>query len=314
MAEQASLPFHSFAFTLIEDGRPRTALRLTAVDVGERAGNGGASAGAGVGAGAGAGADESFGMYELHVEKGSAANPSSQFTRKVPVEVAQRLRDSLQEIGVFNWAEEYGEGADAGDGAGAGADAGNGGLHRRWTVTTVFKKDVFSVASKGRGVVPPGFDDMLEELYRLDFPRPKSSKGQAGQGGAPGLGSIIGASGFRGAGGLSAGDLGAFSSYGSKLGGGQGFPGAPFMSGLGDGSGADFSQIADALQKNGFPDFDASDMGDLLAEVGSNPQALQDRMREEFRHMSPDEQNRMLDALASTGMASRAWWERFLRG
>ena len=100
MTDQKTLPFQSFAFTLIEDRRPRTAFRMTAVD---------------------------GGMYELHVEKGSAANPVSQFTRTVPLEVAQRLKDALQDIGVFGWAEEYGN--------------ASGGVSRRWNVNTVFKEE-----------------------------------------------------------------------------------------------------------------------------------------------------------------------------
>lgn len=269
MSERSSLPFYSFSFTLIDDRRPRAALRLLVVD--EDRDKGGVEGG---------------GMYELHVEKGSAANPASQFTREVPCEVAQRLKDSLQDIGVFGWSESYGN--------------AEGLPGRRWTISTVFKRGVFEVSSKGGSQVPAGFDRMLEELYRLDFPRPAKQT----QTDVPkGMGSIIGASGMRGIGGLNAGDLGAYSATG--------------FAGHGDaGIGGDmgFSQLADMMQGNGLPDMDASKMRDLLAEMQRNPQALQQRMRDEFRHMSPDEQNRMLDALASMGTASRAWWERFLRG
>ena len=87
------------------------------------------------------------GMYELHVERGSAANPSSQFTREAPVATAQGLKDALQEIGVFAWDESYP------DLPGAPA--------RRWTLSTVFKKDVFSVSSKGGSDVPVIADAML---------------------------------------------------------------------------------------------------------------------------------------------------------
>ena len=131
MPEDKPLPFHSFNFTLIADKRPRTAFRLKAVE---------------------------GGMYELHVEKGSASNPTSQFTREVPVDVVQRLKDALQEIGVFGWDESYGDAKAPGS--------------RRWTVNTVFKEGVFSISSKGGSDAPAGFDAMLEELYRLDFPRP----------------------------------------------------------------------------------------------------------------------------------------------
>jgi hypothetical protein len=51
-----------------------------------------------------------------------------------------------------------------------------------------------------------------------------------------------------------------------------------------------------------------------LEQARSDPYALQARMRDEFKHLPPDEQEKLLDALASAGGASRAWWERFLRG
>ena len=65
MSEEKSLPFESFSFTLLENKRPRVSFRLIAAE------------------------DE---MYELRVQKGSASNPSMQFTRSVPLSVAQRLR------------------------------------------------------------------------------------------------------------------------------------------------------------------------------------------------------------------------------
>jgi len=221
------LPFASFSFSLVEDKRPRVALRLSACE---------------------------GGMYELHVEKGSASNPISQFTRQIPLEVAQRLKDSLQDIGVFAWEESYGDAAAPGS--------------RRWSVTMVFKEGVFSVASRGGSDVPAGFDQMLEELYRLDFPRPDAPKSNS----------------------------------------------TPRTSPSFDGMGVDFSQMGDLMKGSGLDGIDPSELFGLLEQARSNPYALQDRMREEFRHLSPDEQNQMLDALASAGGMSRAWWERFLRG
>lgn len=229
------------------------------------------------------------GMFELHVEKGSAANPISQFTRLVPRESAQRLLDALKDAGVFGWDESYDNVPDL--------------EMRRWSMNLVFKEGVFSLTSKGGNNVPDGFSEVLDELYRLDFPRPTASgvSASAKQSGYDkmGVGSILGALGSAGMGssfgGLSAGDLGA---YGS----------------VGENGGVDFSQMADLLKGNGMPGLNPSEMNELLSEAQRNPQAIQKRMAEEFRHMSPEEQNRMLDALASTGMASRAWWERFLRG
>lgn len=261
MTEQTAAPFDSFSFTLIEDKRPRSAFRM---------------------------AVQQDGTYELHVEKGSASNPSSQFTRTIPRESAQKLKDALDAIGVFGWEEAYGNRA--------GAPA------RRWNITTVFKEGVFTVASKGRSETPAGFDSMLEELYRLDFPRPVAQAKQAGAG----IGNAIRSMGASGIGGLSAGDLGAYGAagkIGDALGNAAEFGRMPGAEGI------DFSQIADLMN-----DIDASEMSRLFAEAQNNPQAMQQRMRDEFAHMTPDEQNRLLDSLSASGMASRAWWERFFRG
>ena len=181
--------------------------------------------------------------------------------------------------GVFAWDESYP------DSPGAPA--------RRWTLSTVYKKDVFSVSSKGGSDVPVGFEILLEELYKLDFPRPDASRTSATtarQG--IGLGTALnsmGSLGLGSIGGMSAGDLGAYGAMGKG--------------GFGD---MDFSKLGEMMQ--------GSEMADLFGELQRNPQAFEQRIKEEFHHMSPEEQNKMLDMLASTGMASRAWWERFLRG
>ena len=241
-------PFQSFSFTLIQDRRPRTSFRMVATD---------------------------GGMYEVKVQKGSAANPSSQFTRQVPLQVAERLRDTLQAIGAFGWEGDYGDSSNPGS--------------RRWTLGIVFEKDVFSIEAKGGSDAPAGFDDLLEELYRLDFPRPADKRAPSGM---QGVGSAINSMGMGSFGRMSAGDLGAYAATGSGPGN------------------IDLSQMIEAFG-GGLPGFDATDMQDLLAQAQSNPQILQQRMKDEFRHLSPDEQNKMLDALAATGMATREWWRRF---
>lgn len=217
MVEGKSLPFHSFTFTLVADRKPRAMLRLKALE---------------------------GGMYELHVEKGSASNPTSQFTREVPLDVAQRFKDALQEIGVFGWDESYGDATAPGS--------------RRWSVNTVFKEGVFSVASKGGSDAPAGFDAMLEELYRLDFPRPDARRGEN----APSL-----------------------------------------QQGM---SGMSQAALADMLG--------AGELREVIDQMQRNPQEMEKRMKDEFRRMSPDEQNRMIDMLVSSGMGSREFWERFFRG
>ena len=114
----------------------------------------------------------------------------------------------------------------------------------------------------------PGFEELIEELYRLDFPRAANPKSQVGQGMSNPLASMD----------------------------------------------VDYAQMADLFSNGGIEGFDPSALVDLLSEARMNPSGLQGRIRDEFRQLPPDEQERMLDALASSGMASRAWWERFLRG
>lgn len=216
-------PFHSFSFTLIENRRPRSSLRLTA-------GEGD--------------------MFELHVQKGSAANPSSQFTRQVPLAVANRLRDALQRIGVFGWEDSYGDATAPGS--------------RRWTLSVVLEEGVFSVESKGGSDAPAGFDDLLAELYRLDFPRPAGPRAAA----APTMPTSIG-------------DLAAYVSEVDL----PGLPGIP-----------------------GMPDLSSS------ADLANLDQAeIQQRMKDEFRHMTPDEQRQLIDTLVQMGTGSRDFWERFFR-
>ena len=231
----AKPPFYRFAFTLLENRRPRTSLRMTALD------------------------DADAGFYELHVQKGSAANPASQFTRKVPLEAAVRLRDTLQSIGAFGWEESYG-------------DASAPGL-RRWTLSVVFEEGVFALEAKGGSDVPPGFDELLEELYRLDFPRPAAGRGTAGAVGAAGSMGLAGSAG------------------------------ASALSSMPGFEGLDLSRLG------GLPGFDSAELQRLMGD----PQAFQRRMKDEFRRLSPHEQNELIDALAATGLASRAWWERFFR-
>jgi len=213
------LPFESFIFTLIADKRPRTMLRMTAKD---------------------------GGLYELHVEKGSASNPTSQFTREVPLDVAQRLKDELQGIGVFGWEESYGDTTAPGS--------------RRWSLTTVFKEGVFAVSSKGGSDAPAGFDAMLEELYRLDFPRPEASRLRGAAATAP---------------------EGAFGNLSPAA-------------------------LSDMLG--------SGEAREMLDQLQRNPQAMQQRMKDEYRRMSPDEQRQLIDMLSASGMGDRDFWERFFRG
>ncbi len=219
MSNDEKLPFQSFRFSLIEGRLPRREIRVTA---GEK------------------------GMFDLHIAKGSATNPTMKVDREIPLETACALRDALQGIGVFGWDDSYGDLP--------------GAPMRRWTLSIVFKEGVFTVTSKGGSDVPVGFESMLDELYHLDFPRPDSGRPSVQSDRLPG----------------------AMPSF-------DGMPSFAEMPSSGE-------------------------VAELMAELQRNPQAMQQRIKDEFAHMQPDEQNAMLDMLASTGFASRAWWERFLRG
>lgn len=205
--------------------------------------------------------------YELHVERGSASNPTSQFTRTVPQETAQKLKDALNALGAFSWDEHYGDAAAPGT--------------MRWSLNTVFKEGVFSVASKGASDTPANFDVLLEELYRLDFPRPEGTA-------VPAASPI------------------PSSSAASRM-----------VSDAMKQAGIDLSVLPDGMAdaiSGMLGDLKSADALDALSVLRRNPQEMQQRMKDEFAHMSPDEQNKLLDALAQSGMASRSWWERFFRG
>ena len=82
-----------------------------------------------------------------------------------------------------------------------------------------------------------------------------------------------------------------------------GIPGLPDMSAFFAGApegGPDASLIAEMQQ--------------AMADLQAHPERFQQQLKEEFLSLPPDAQNSMLDMLASTGMGSRDWWERFLRG
>ena len=55
-------------------------------------------------------------------------------------------------------------------------------------------------------------------------------------------------------------------------------------------------------------------MQETMNELQNHPERFQQQMKEEFRQLPPEQQNQMLDMLASTGFATREWWENFLRG
>lgn len=71
------------------------------------------------------------------------------------------FRDRCQEIGVFSWSGTYDKDVKDSD-------------IMRWSFRLVFEENVFSIEAQGKSEVPSGFDELLEELYKLDLPRPQS--------------------------------------------------------------------------------------------------------------------------------------------
>lgn len=80
--------------------------------------------------------------------------------------------------------------------------------------------------------------------------------------------------------------------------------GMPDMSALFGGAGAPQGLDPEALRQ----------MQDMLSEAQANPQAFKEDMQREFRSLPAEQQNQLLDMLGNFGMASRSWWENFLRG
>ncbi len=147
----------------------------------------------------------------------------------------------------------------------------------RWMLGIVFEPDVFEIRSRGGSAYPQGFDAMMEAFFDLGLPRPGSDKPASG-----------------GSSGIPFGEAAAGLPFNAQS--MQGLMRA--FEGMGEGMGG----------------FDFSDMQHIIADMQANPQRMQEMMREGFYSMSPEQQNAMLDLLASSGMASRQWWERFFRG
>ncbi|ACU95016.1 hypothetical protein Ccur_13400 [Cryptobacterium curtum DSM 15641] len=202
--------------------------------------------------------EDGSGMYKLNVETGSSAN-GTHFTRTLPQASAQQLKDDLSAAGVFGWDEQYDLDADF-----------------KWTLNVVFKEGVYSQSSQGGSKVPPGFDEMLEAFYRLDFPRPDAN--ETNQRGTASFGSAS----------------------------------LPFQ--FDKSTSFDFSSLSGMVDLDGIDQSALAEMQQAFATLQSDPARFQQMMRSEFAAMSAESQEGLLDMLASIGVASRAWWERFLRG
>ena len=76
----------------------------------------------------------------------------------------------------------------------------------------------------------------------------------------------------------------------------------------------DFSSLFGGLGGPGGPDPEMfQQMQEAFADMQRNPEAFAQQMRDEFRHLPYEQQESLIDVLASSGMATREWWERFFR-
>lgn len=276
VAEHQKLPFHSFKFSLIEGQQPRTFFSLVAPEAAE-------------GSPDESGNVEDDVFYHLSIVKGSAANPLSSIKRDVPLRVAMAFRDALQDLGVFDWDEEYG-------------DAPASGM-RKWSMTLVFQKEVFSISSKGGSAVPPHFDYFLEELYKLDFPRPIAPKPQGDTGVGSQIGDMMGAMGVNSIGSMSSGDLGAYSAIKGTAGD------LSYLKGMFGAQG-----MPDELKNLDLENLSADDIQEQLKDLQQDPEAYQAQMKEAYKYMSVTEKEQLLDMMARMTGQSREWWRHFFEG
>lgn len=152
----------------------------------------------------------------------------------------------------------------------------------RWMLNVVFEPDVFEIHSRGGSMYPVGFDAMMEAFYDLGLPRPDVDKGKSSS-------------------------AGLFDMPLSDAGGlGMGFFNPAAMQGL-------MSQMQQMMDKE-FGSVSFEDLQMVMRDMQTDPSRMQELMRSEFRSMSVEQQNALLDMLASTGIGSREWWKNFLLG
>lgn len=146
----------------------------------------------------------------------------------------------------------------------------------KWSFTAVLQQGVFTQSVRGGSDFPQGFSQMLEAFYEAGLPQPQKP---AAHHAAP----------------MGAGIPGNFGNMGSF----------------------DPSQMFSAMQammSTGMPQQALEEMQEIMNELKDNPEAFQERLKSEFRSLSPSQQDELLNLLSSTGMASRDWWEDFFRG
>ena len=76
----------------------------------------------------------------------------------------------------------------------------------------------------------------------------------------------------------------------------------------------DFSDLMGSMPAGGFDTQMLQQMQETLNMMQNDPAQFTAQMREEFAQLPRQQQDAMLDMLAASGMGSREWWERFLRG
>lgn len=150
----------------------------------------------------------------------------------------------------------------------------------RWNLTIVLKKDVFTQSVRGGSDYPEGFSKMMEAFHRIGLPRGERSQKTAGSSSAF---NPFGAAGFN------PGNMGSMNPNDM------------------------FAAMQDML-KSGAPQEAMQQLQDAMNELRDNPQGFQERLRSEFKALTPEQQNELLNMLGSTGMVSREWWENFFRG
>lgn len=151
----------------------------------------------------------------------------------------------------------------------------------RWNLTIVLQKDVFTQTSRGGSDYPEGFADMIEAFHRIGLPDSSRTRTQQSQ-----------------------------STPFNPM--GAGFDPSSFNPNNFNPN--DMFAAMQSMLQSGAPQQAMQQMQEAMNQLRDNPQAFQERLRSEFRSLSPEQQNELLNMLGSTGMVSREWWENFFRG
>lgn len=153
----------------------------------------------------------------------------------------------------------------------------------RWNLTIVLKKDVFTQTSRGGSAYPDGFSQMIEAFHAIGLPQ--SSRAQSQQ------------------------QTAGFNPFNPM---GAGFDPSNFNANNFNPN--DMFSAMQSMLQSGAPQQAMQQLQEAMNQLRDNPQAFQERLRSEFKSLSTEQQNELLNMLGSTGMVSREWWENFFRG